>query len=219
LPDQYAFVFTTCSCCSHTTQDVSAELADEVLAASSLRAGFVSRCVGQIIAHYETVYPPFKRHRLAQIGNVLMNVSYDSMCHCRDLRTRDFTAGSIDQKRTCGYSATVSPHPWGQEPDTSDTTCFQHGCRPNQRERRCQDVHDQRYVRLWIFLFVEWLTSWLFRWSRLHQCRTNDCFCLQPSFSPIPVAFARSAIRTATPKRHSRGIYFPSVGSFGGPIG
>ncbi|KAI0005158.1 alpha/beta-hydrolase [Russula compacta] len=35
--------------------DVSADLADEV------------------IAHYETTYPPFNRHRLAQIGNVLMN--------------------------------------------------------------------------------------------------------------------------------------------------
>ncbi len=32
--------------------------------------------VGQIIAHYETAYAPFNRHRLAQIGNVLMNVSY-----------------------------------------------------------------------------------------------------------------------------------------------
>jgi hypothetical protein len=40
--------------------DVSTELADE------------------IIAHYETAYPPFKRNRLAQIGNVLMNVSYGS---------------------------------------------------------------------------------------------------------------------------------------------
>lgn len=33
------------------------------------------RCIEQLIAHYETAYPPFKRHRLAQIGNVLMNVS------------------------------------------------------------------------------------------------------------------------------------------------
>ncbi|KAI0276318.1 alpha/beta-hydrolase [Russula aff. rugulosa BPL654] len=35
--------------------DVSTDLADE------------------IIAHYETAYPPFNRHKLAQIGNVLMN--------------------------------------------------------------------------------------------------------------------------------------------------
>ncbi|KAI9513248.1 alpha/beta-hydrolase [Russula earlei] len=27
----------------------------------------------EVIAHYETAYPPYKRHRLAQIGNVLMN--------------------------------------------------------------------------------------------------------------------------------------------------
>ncbi|KAH9002261.1 alpha/beta-hydrolase [Lactarius hatsudake] len=38
-----------------TGPDVDADLADE------------------IIAYFETVYPPFNRHRLAQIGNVLMN--------------------------------------------------------------------------------------------------------------------------------------------------
>jgi pimeloyl-ACP methyl ester carboxylesterase len=31
---------------------------------------------GQVIAYFETAYPPFNRARLAQIGNVLMNVSY-----------------------------------------------------------------------------------------------------------------------------------------------
>ena len=30
----------------------------------------------QIIAYFETAYPPFNRHKLAQIGNVLMNVSH-----------------------------------------------------------------------------------------------------------------------------------------------
>ena len=70
---------------------------------------------------------------------------YDTAVNLDD--TRVLTARSADQKGTCRYPATLSPHPWGQEPDTSNTTCFQHGCRPNQCERRCQDVHDQRYVR------------------------------------------------------------------------
>ncbi len=30
----------------------------------------------QIVAYFETAYPPFNRHKLAQIGNVLMNVSH-----------------------------------------------------------------------------------------------------------------------------------------------
>jgi uncharacterized membrane protein len=79
LPDPYAFPpFSRRARVAHTTQDVSTELADEVSAISSLITGLVLLWVGQIIAHYETAFPPFKRHRLAQIGNVLMNVSYGS---------------------------------------------------------------------------------------------------------------------------------------------
>jgi hypothetical protein len=58
-----------------------------------------------------------------------------------------------------------------------------------------------------------------FRWSRVHQRRTNDSFCLQPRLSPIPFTFARSAIGAATSKRFSRGIYLPCVGRFGGSSG
>jgi hypothetical protein len=81
LPDRYAFPpFSRHARVTHTAQDVSADLADEVPAvSSSLRTGLVLRSVGQLVAHYETAFPPFKRHRLAQIGNVLMNVSYGSM--------------------------------------------------------------------------------------------------------------------------------------------
>jgi hypothetical protein len=42
----------------------------------------------QVIGYFETAYPPFNRHRLAQIGNVLMNVScgiYATMSKLRDL--------------------------------------------------------------------------------------------------------------------------------------
>jgi hypothetical protein len=60
------------------------------------------------------------------------------------------------------------------------------------------------------------VTPSLFRWSRIHQRRTNDCFCLQPSVSPIPFTFTRSAIGAATPKRPSGRICFPCVGIIGG---
>jgi hypothetical protein len=45
--------------------------------------GSVLRCIEQIISYYETAYPPFKRHRLAQIGNVLMNVGDEYMTQPR----------------------------------------------------------------------------------------------------------------------------------------
>lgn len=55
---------------------MSTELADEVpVLVSLVEIGSFSRCIRQLIAYYETAYPPFNRHRLAQIGNVLMNVS------------------------------------------------------------------------------------------------------------------------------------------------
>ena len=59
----------------------------------------------------------------------------------------------------------------------------------------------------------------LSRWSRIHQRRTNDCLCLQPSVSPIPFAITGSAIGAATPKRPSRRIYFPCAGIIGGSSG
>jgi pimeloyl-ACP methyl ester carboxylesterase len=37
--------------------------------------GFHLTLFEQIIAYFETAYPPFNRHKLAQIGNILMNVS------------------------------------------------------------------------------------------------------------------------------------------------
>lgn len=39
---------------------------------------------GQIIAYFETAYPPFNRHMLAQVGNVLMNVSPRYTCYPDD---------------------------------------------------------------------------------------------------------------------------------------
>ena len=61
---------------SYRPQDVSADLADEVHFSPS-KTGICLPYVlsEQIIAYYETAYAPFNRHKLAQIGNVLMNVS------------------------------------------------------------------------------------------------------------------------------------------------
>lgn len=63
------------------------------------------------------------------------------------------------------------------------------------------------------------LMSLPFRWSGLHQCRTNDCFRLQSSLSPIPFAFTGSALRAATSKRTSRVVCLSWVGNFGGSSG
>ena len=68
--------FMACSCCLYRLQEVSTDLADEVhVSPFKNRICLPYVRVGQLIAHYETAYAPFNRHRLAQIGNVLMNVS------------------------------------------------------------------------------------------------------------------------------------------------
>jgi len=76
-----------------TGPEVDADLADE------------------IIAYFETTHPPFNRHRLAQIGNVLMNRE------------------ALLKKGARGNPATRPPHSRGREPDSSNTTCTQHGRR------------------------------------------------------------------------------------------
>jgi hypothetical protein len=90
---------------------VDADIADEACGLyMSLKMGDLM-LLEQVIGYFETAYPPFNRHRLAQIGNVLMNVSSGIYATCRSLETC-LTAGSINQEGTRSYPATLSPYPW-----------------------------------------------------------------------------------------------------------